>query len=108
MRTHWRLWLFVFSLRNSLLLIALGFSVSVLLLAVPIQVCAQDYIPATDAFNNSPVCSASDLRRDMDKARANPEWKAVKGLNIDPFKHILHDAPTILEGFVAFPLRMNL
>lgn len=62
-----------------------------------------NFIPATEAFNNSPVCSASDLDNDHDEARLNPEWKAVNGLNIDPANPVLNDPPTILEGFVPFP-----
>ncbi len=68
-------------------------------------------IPATEAFNNSPVCSASDLGNAHDEARANPEWKPVNGVSLDPTKNptpsqpmpILNDQPTILEGFVAGP-----
>jgi hypothetical protein len=103
MRTHVRFWPFVFSLRNFLRFLALWLAAAILALATPIHASAQAYIPATEAFNNSPVCSASDLGNDTDEARGNPEWKAVKGLNIDPFKHALHDVPTILEGLVAFP-----
>lgn len=61
------------------------------------------FIPATQAFENSPVCSASDLDNDHDEARLNPEWKAVNGLSIDPNHPVLNDPPTILEGFVEFP-----
>jgi hypothetical protein len=64
---------------------------------------AHAYIRATEAFNNSPICSASDLSNDTDEARVNPEWKSVAGLHIDPVKHVLRDLPTILEGFVPFP-----
>jgi len=64
-------------------------------------ICGGNYIPATEAFDHSPVCSASDLSNDHDLARANPEWKAVNGLTIDPKNPVLHDKPTILEGFVS-------
>src|SRR6267143_4172098 len=64
---------------------------------------AQDFIPATAAFDNSPVCSASDLENNSDEARGNPEWKPVNGLTIDPLNPVLNDKPTILEGFVPFP-----
>lgn len=61
------------------------------------------FIPATEAFNNSPVCSDSDLNNNHDEARANPEWKVVNGLSVDPAHPVLNDQPTILEGFVPFP-----
>jgi hypothetical protein len=92
-----------FSLENIFRIPAMGLAAATLTLAVPDRVTAQAYIPATQAFENSPVCSDSDLGNDSDEARGNPEWKTVKGLNIDPFKHVLRDQPTILEGFVAFP-----
>ncbi len=64
------------------------------------------FIPATKAFENSPVCSASELQDNHDLARLNPEWKAVLGLNIDPANpvlNIVNDPPTILEGVVPSP-----
>lgn len=67
---------------------------------------AQSYTPATQAFENSPVCSDSDLSADPlipDLARGNPEWKPVNGLSIDPLNPAVHDKPTILQGFVSFP-----
>ena len=60
-------------------------------------------IPATEAFNNPPVCSDTDLHRDLDLARINPEWKPVEGLTIDPLHPSVSDKPTILEGTVPQP-----
>ncbi len=64
---------------------------------------AQNFIPATRAFNNSPVCSATDLANDHDEGRGNPEWKAVNGLTVDPQHPVLNDKPIILEGLVPLP-----
>jgi hypothetical protein len=77
-------------------------------LVVSVRLTAQNstpYIPATAAFDNSPVCSSSDLHNDHDAGRLNPEWKPVNGLTIDPSNPALavQDQPTILEGFVASP-----
>ena len=69
-------------------------------LAVP---ASADFIPATQAFENSPVCGSSDLGSDVDESRGNPEWKPVNGLTIDPSNPVLNDKPTILEGTVPFP-----
>ena len=67
----------------------------------PSGVVAQDYIPATRAFD-APGCSTSDLSNDIDLARSNPEWKAINPL--DSFDHPFpQDQPTILEGWVLNP-----
>jgi hypothetical protein len=99
MRTHIGMSLSILSRKRFLLRVVLAF----LALIAPLRATAQAYIPATAAFANSPICSDSDLSNDSDEARGNPEWKSVNGLTIDPFKHVLRDLPTILEGYVPFP-----
>jgi hypothetical protein len=98
-----RVWLSSFATVNFRRLFHLLFFAELLALAIPWSASAQSGIPATKAFDHSPVCSDSDLSNDTDEARGNPEWKAVNGLHIDPVKHVLQDEPTILEGFVPFP-----
>jgi hypothetical protein len=98
-----RVWLSSFATMNFSRLFHLLFFAELLALAIPLSASAQSGIPATKAFDNSPVCSDSDLSNDTDEARGNPEWKAVNGLHIDPVKHVLQDEPTVLEGFVPFP-----
>jgi hypothetical protein len=88
-----------FSMKFLALFLA-GFGLCLSALAVPAHA---DYIAATQAFENSPVCGSSDLGSDIDESRGNPEWKPVNGLTIDPNNPVLNDKPTILEGFVPFP-----
>jgi hypothetical protein len=85
--------------RSRALAVGLGLCLS----GLAVRAMAQNYTPATKAFDNSPVCSDSDLGNNSDEARGNPEWKPVNGLTIDPLHPVLNDKPTILEGFVPFP-----
>jgi hypothetical protein len=78
-------------------------------MAVPPRAMAQDYIPATEAFE-APACSNVDLGGlEVDLAgfgiqhvpsplRGNPEWKVI---TLDPSKATNLQPPTILEGFVS-------
>ena len=80
----------------------------VLLLAVGMIVAgsnaaAQNYTPATNAFEpsgSSFVCNASDLTDDHDLDRGNPEWKPI---DIDPNRPVPNNPTRILEGFVQLP-----
>src|SRR5258708_21853662 len=108
MRNRSRFFVSLFTLRGFMRFLALlGLCISGL--AVSPRAIAQTtsvFIPATKAFENSPVCSASELQDNHDLARLNPEWKAVLGLNIDPANpvlNIVNDPPTILEGVVPSP-----
>jgi hypothetical protein len=74
-----------------------------LLWPVAFSAVAQDYIPATNAFN-SPGCSADELggvdigiTTVPSPQRANPEWKAIILDSTQP-PHL--QPPQILEGFV--------
>src|SRR5262249_22578348 len=68
-----------------------------------VDVSAQNFIPATRAFD-SPGCSASSLKREGEGipsvARLNPEWKCII---IDPTQPPELQPPTLLEGFVLSP-----
>jgi hypothetical protein len=98
-----------FAIRGYVRFLAFGLGLYILTLALALPGRAQDpipYIPATEAFNNSPTCSASDLSsfaRDTDLARANPEWKPIKPLNIDSNHPFPNNDITVLEGFVTHP-----
>jgi len=73
----------------------------------PLDVSAQNYIPATQAFD-SPGCSDSHLLREGEGipsvARLNPEWKAII---IDPNQPPELQPPVLLEGFVSGPSANN-
>jgi hypothetical protein len=79
----------------------LGLCISVL--TVPPRALPQDYIPATAAFDNSPVCDATDLHKDSDEARGRPEWKSIKIDPSLPFPNNFLHPITILEGTVPTP-----
>src|SRR6266481_2726300 len=83
------------AVRGFALLLAGGLWLSL----APSRAMAQNYIPATRAFD-APGCSDDDLGDTTDLARANPEWKAII---IDPNHPLPNNPPTILEGFVSFP-----
>ncbi|MBZ5629819.1 MAG: hypothetical protein LAO06_13250 [Acidobacteriia bacterium] len=87
-----------FSWRRAILVLCLAS-----VLGLPLSRAMAQYTPATAAFDNSPVCSDSDLHRDTDLARGNPEWKPVNGLTVDPQHLAVHDEPVILEGVVIHP-----
>jgi len=85
------------SLRRAGLCLAVGFGL------VQVRGVAQNYTPATKAFEPSGsrfACNATDLTSDHDLDRGNPEWKAI---DID-FNHPPpNNPPRILEGFVQQP-----
>ncbi|MGB9105400.1 MAG: hypothetical protein WCC59_11625, partial [Terriglobales bacterium] len=72
-------------------------------LGLPLSRAMAQYTPATAAFDNSPVCSDSDLSNDHDLARGQPEWKPVNGLAFDPSSPRVLDKPTVLEGRILPP-----
>ncbi|MBZ5659732.1 MAG: hypothetical protein LAO08_04935 [Acidobacteriia bacterium] len=61
------------------------------------------YTPATAAFDNSPVCDATDLSNDSDEARGRPEWKPIIIDPNLPFPNNFLHPVTILEGTVPTP-----
>jgi hypothetical protein len=70
---------------------------------IPVRGEAQDYIPATAAFNPSGsrfVCNGTDITSDHDLDRGNPEWKPI---DLDSAHPVPSNMPRILEGFVQQP-----
>src|SRR5713101_6464137 len=89
MRDQKRFFVSVLSTRGFARFLALGLGLSFLwVVAVRAPTLSaqatQQPIPATAAFDNSPICSDSDLTNNDDEARGNPEWKRVNGLTVDP------------------------